>query len=425
MDFKTLLNIKEKRLQECQELIKKLEKERSNYEITNCKNIKEINIKLEKLIKKEILFFENLEYEKFKNNPQEFDDLEDEIYFYFDLYMINISKLELKELEFNSKVEFKKYEERYETRKDKKDFIKLSKSILQTLKDLFQVTNLAGFSIIIFILILHSLQTKTIPFLDSQKATALAITGVLFGGIFSFFYMGIFSFSRELYKQYFKIPKRIPFIIYITSSIITFITLQKPNILLLISIVIVFIVANGALYFFGREYRISLNKIETFMLQTILIFIMYVSMIIVSIFIIIKSQEVNYIYLGIGHLIIFIFFSLQLCFKDFKSFKFFVLINTIILFLSIMFLNENITSYLKIGNFKVEEMTLSKNKIVKNKLLDNNISFIENEEGLKVKDLYILSDAKDVYYIQSKKEENKKLKKSFLIDKKYVLDKDF
>ncbi|EAI6228886.1 hypothetical protein CBO25_08300, partial [Campylobacter jejuni] len=98
MDFKTLLNIKEKRLQECQELIKKLEKERSNYEIANCKNIKEINIKLEKLIKKEILFFENLEYEKFKNNPQEFDDLEDEIYFYFDLYMINISKLELKEL---------------------------------------------------------------------------------------------------------------------------------------------------------------------------------------------------------------------------------------------------------------------------------------------------------------------------------------
>ncbi|EOH1848336.1 hypothetical protein ACLU5V_001805, partial [Campylobacter jejuni] len=242
---------------------------------------------------------------------------------------------------------------------------------------------------------------------------------------FSFFYMGIFSFSRELYKQYFKIPIKIPFIIYIASSIITFITLQKPNILLLISIIIVFIIANALLYFFGREYRISLNKIETFMLQTILIFIMYVSMIIVSIFIIIKSQEVNYIYLGIGYLIIFIFFSLQLCFKDFKSFKFFVLINTIILFLSIMFLNENITSYLKIGNFKVEEMTLSKNKIVKNKLLDNNISFIENEEGLKVKDLYILSDAKDVYYIQSKKEENKKLKKSFLIDKKYVLDKDF
>ena len=415
MEFKTLLNIKEKRLQECQELIKKLEKERSNYEITNCKNIKEINIKLEKLIKKEILFFENLEYEKFKNNPQEFDDLEDEIYFYFDLYMINISKPELKELEFNSKVEFKKYEERYEIRKDKKDFIKLSKSILQTSKDLFQVAILAGFSIIIFILILHSLQTKTIPFLDSQKATALAITGVLFGGIFSFFYMGIFSFSRELYKQYFKIPIRIPLIIYAASSFITFITLQKPNILLLISIIIVFIIANALLYFFGREYRISLNKIETFMLQTILIFIMYVSMIIVSIFIIIKSQEVNRIHLGIGHLIIFIFFSLQLCF----------LINTIILFLSIMFLNENITSYLKIGNFKVEEMTLSKNKIVKNKLLDNNISFIENEEGLKVKDLYILSDAKDVYYIQSKKEENKKLKKSFLIDKKYVLDKDF
>lgn len=397
----------------------------SNYGIANCKNIKEINIKLEKLIKKEILFFENLEYEKFKNNPQEFDDLEDEIYFYFDLYMINISKLELKELEFNSKVEFKKYEEHYEIRKDKKDFIKLLKSILQTSKDLFQVAILAGFSIIIFILILHSLQTKTIPFLDSQKATALAITGVLFGGIFSFFYMGIFSFSRELYKQYFKIPIRIPFIIYIASSIITFITLQKPNILLLISIAIVFIVANGALYFFGKKYRISSNNFEIFATQTMLIFIIYIAIAIISVFIIIKSQEINYCYLGFGCFIIFIFFSLQLCFKDFKSFKFFALINIIILFLSIIFLNENITSYLKIGNFKAEEMTLSKNKIVKNKLLDNNTSFIENEEGLKVKDLYILSDAKDVYCIQSKKEENKKLKKSFLIDKKYVLDKDF
>ncbi|EDP6005633.1 hypothetical protein FWB53_09385 [Campylobacter jejuni] len=339
--------------------------------------------------------------------------------------MINISKPELKELEFNSKVEFKKYEERYEIRKDKKDFIKLSKSILQTSKDLFQVAILAGFSIIIFILILHSLQTKTIPFLDSQKATALAITGVLFGGIFSFFYMGIFSFSRELYKQYFKIPKRIPFIIYITSSIITFITLQKPNILLLISIVIVFIVANGALYFFGKKYRISSNNFEIFATQTMLIFVIYIAIAIISVFIIIKSQEINYRYLGFGCFIIFIFFSLQLCFKDFKSFNFFAFINTVILFLSIIFLNENITSYLKIGNFKAEEMTLSKNKIVKNKLLDNNISFIENEEGLKVKDLYILSDAKDVYYIQSKKEENKKLKKPFPIDKKYVLDKDF
>ncbi|OEW17207.1 hypothetical protein AJ938_06100 [Campylobacter sp. BCW_6879] len=56
MEFKTLLNIKEKRLQECQELIKKLEKERSNYKIANCKNIKEINIKLEKLIKKKFYF---------------------------------------------------------------------------------------------------------------------------------------------------------------------------------------------------------------------------------------------------------------------------------------------------------------------------------------------------------------------------------
>ncbi|EAH9263072.1 hypothetical protein EXP07_08255, partial [Campylobacter jejuni] len=245
MEFKTLLNIKEKRLQECQELIKQLEEERNSQNIANSENIKEISLKLQTLIEKEILFFENLEYQKFKNNPQEFDDLEDEIYFYFDLYMKNISKPELKKLEFKSKVKFKKYEERYETRKDKKDFIKLSKSILQTSKDLFQVAILAGFSIIIFILILHSLQTKTIPFLDSQKATALAITGVLFGGIFSFFYMGIFSFSRELYKQYFKIPIKIPFIIYIASSITTFITLQKPNILLLISIIIVFIIANA------------------------------------------------------------------------------------------------------------------------------------------------------------------------------------
>ncbi|EAI3612026.1 hypothetical protein E4R57_09950, partial [Campylobacter coli] len=318
-----------------------------------------------------------------------------------------------------------KYEERYEIRKDKKDFIKLSKSILQISKDLFQVAILAGFSIIIFILILHSLQTKTIPFLDSQKAVALAITGVLFGGIFSFFYIGIFSFSRELYKQYFKIPKIIPLIIYFASSIITFITLQKPNILLLISIAIVFIVANGALYFFGKKYRISSNNFEIFATQTMLIFMIYIAIAIVSIFIIIKSQEINYYYLIFGCFIIFIFFSLQLCFKDFKSFKFFALINTIILFLSIIFLNKNITSYLKIGNFKAEEMILSKNKIVKNKLLDNNISFIENEEGLKVEDLYILSDAKDAYYIQSKKEENKRLKKPFLIDKKYVLDKDF
>lgn len=35
MEFKTLLNIKEKRLQECQELIKKLEKERK--QLWNCK----------------------------------------------------------------------------------------------------------------------------------------------------------------------------------------------------------------------------------------------------------------------------------------------------------------------------------------------------------------------------------------------------
>lgn len=62
-----------------------------------------------------------------------------------------------------------------------------------------------------------------------------------------------YFFSREVYKQYFKIPIRIPFIIYIASSIITFITLQKPNILLLISIAIVFIVANGALYFFWKK----------------------------------------------------------------------------------------------------------------------------------------------------------------------------
>ncbi|BEJ61590.1 hypothetical protein B10172_16120 [Campylobacter jejuni] len=139
MEFKTLLNIKEKRLQECQELIKKLEKERSNYEITNCKNIKEINIKLEKLIKKKFYFLKNLEYEKFKNNPQEFDDLEDEIYFYFDLYMINISKPELKELEFNSKVEFKKYEERYEIRKDKKILLNFQNQFCKLQKIYFKL----------------------------------------------------------------------------------------------------------------------------------------------------------------------------------------------------------------------------------------------------------------------------------------------
>lgn len=403
-------------------MLKKLQKEGKEQENLNFENIKETNLKLQKLIEKEIAFFNNLEYEKFKNNPQEFDDLEDEIYFYFDLYMKNISKLKSKELKIESKVEFKKYEERYEIRKDKKDFIKLTKSILQISKDLFQAASVAGFCITIFILTQHSLQTKTIPFLDNQKAIALAITGVLFGGIFSFFYMGIFSFSKELHKQYFKIPITIPPIIYLASSIITFITLQKPSILLLIFFIIVFVIANGMLYFLGKKDRISSDKFEIFTMQTMLIFMMYSVIAFVIVFIIIKFQEVNYYYLAFGCLIIFIFFSLQIYFKKFKSFKFFVLTNVIVLFLSIVFLNENIISYLKIGNFKAE-MTL--NKRMKDRLLENNISFTENEESLIVKDLYILLDAKDAYYIQSKKEENKKLKKPFPIDKKYVLDKDF
>lgn len=231
--------------------------------------------------------------------------------------------------------------------------------------------------------------------------------------------MGIFSFSKELHKQYFKIPITIPPIIYLASSIITFITLQKPSILLLTFFIIVFVIANGMLYFFGKKDRISSDKFEIFTMPTMLIFMVFIAIAFVIVFIIIKFQEVKYFYFGFGYLIIFIFFSLQLYFK---SFKFFVLTNAIVLFLSIVFLNENIISYLKIGNFKAE-MTL--NKRMKDRLLENNISFTENEEGLIVKDLYILSDAKDAYYIQSKKEENKKLKKPFPIDKKYVLDKDF
>lgn len=234
--------------------------------------------------------------------------------------------------------------------------------------------------------------------------------------------MGIFSFSKELHKQYFKIPITIPPIIYLASSIITFITLQKPSILLLIFFIIVFVIANGMLYFLGKKDRISSDKFEIFTMQTMLIFMIYSVIAFVIVFIIIKFQEVNYYYLAFGCLIIFIFFSLQIYFKKFKSFKFFVLTNVIVLFLSIVFLNENIISYLKIGNFKAK-MTL--NKRMKDRLLENNISFTENEESLIVKDLYILLDAKDAYYIQSKKEENKKLKKPFPIDKKYVLDKDF
>lgn len=185
-------------------MLKKLQKEGKEQENLNFENIKETNLKLQKLIEKEIAFFNNLEYEKFKNNPQEFDDLEDEIYFYFDLYMKNISKLKSKELKIESKVEFKKYEERYEIRKDKKDFIKLTKSILQISKDLFQAASVAGFCITIFILTQHSLQTKTIPFLDNQKAIALAITGVLFGGIFSFFIWEYSLFQKSYISNILK-----------------------------------------------------------------------------------------------------------------------------------------------------------------------------------------------------------------------------
>ncbi|CAM2843798.1 hypothetical protein [Helicobacter burdigaliensis] len=162
---------------------------------------------------------------------------------------------------------------------------------MQTSKDLFQVASFAGISIVIFILIQHSLQTRTIPFVDSQKAIALAITGILFGGIFSFFYMGIFSFSRELYKQYFKMPITIPLIIYIASTIVTFITLQKPSILLLISIVIVFIVANVLLYFFGRKDRVSLDKFGIFTTQTILILIIYVAIAITGFLLSLKPKK--------------------------------------------------------------------------------------------------------------------------------------
>ncbi|ECL6415700.1 hypothetical protein FVK83_07345 [Campylobacter coli] len=422
MEFKTLLNIKEKRLQECQELIKQLEEERNSQNIANSENIKEISLKLQTLIEKEILFFENLEYQKFKNNPQEFDDLEDEIYFYFDLYIKSIFKLKFKEINFKSKVEFVKYKERFDTRSNKKDFIKLSKSILQISKDLFQVAILAGFSIIIFILILHSLQTKTIPFLDGQKAIALAITGVLFGGIFCFFYMGIFSFSRELYKQYFKMPMIIPIVIFITSLGVFLITLIKPNAIgfILISIAII---VSIFLQITTLKYRLSRTLTPLVLIFTLILCLWSVIAFTNSL-IFTKYQEINnvFIFCVIAHILIFALFSLQFYFNDIKSSAF---ISAFILFLSIIFLNKNITSYLKIGNFKAEEMILSKNKIVKNKLLDNNISFIENEEGLKVEDLYILSDAKDAYYIQSKKEENKRLKKPFLIDKKYVLDKDF
>ncbi|EHH0537932.1 hypothetical protein J7D62_001029, partial [Campylobacter lari] len=96
----------------------------------------------------------------------------------------------------------------------------------------------------------------------------------------------------------------------------------------------------------------------------------------------------------------------------------------IILIFSLFTLNKNIISYLKIGNFDAE-LLLSKNKILKDKLIDNNISFIENAEGIKVENVHILSDAKDIYYIQSKKEDNTSTEKSFIIDKKYVLDKNF
>ncbi|WP_257943382.1 hypothetical protein [Campylobacter lari] len=58
MNFETLLATKEKKLQDCQKLIKELKEEEK--EISNHENIKIINRRLQELINKEILFFNNL-----------------------------------------------------------------------------------------------------------------------------------------------------------------------------------------------------------------------------------------------------------------------------------------------------------------------------------------------------------------------------
>lgn len=458
MNFETLLATKEKKLQDCQELIEELKKEE---EILNHENIKIINRRLQELINKEILFFNNLEYTKFKNNPHEINDLEDEIYFYFNLYVKNIDKIKLEKLDkhkseltkshrirkymqdftntlksifkkseeliFKSESKFIKYKESYRTRKDTQYFTNISKLVLENSKDLFSLINIVGFFIVIFILTQHFIQTKTIPFIDSQKIISLAITGIVFGGIFCFFYIAVFVFSRELHKYFLKIPKSIPAIICIAASIMVFFTLNSLSIAILSLILIVLIVANIMLWFFGRKYIISSNMIEIYAIQTILIFILYAVIAFIYALVIINTQITNdnycyyYFYLLLICIVFYILFSFLFYINDFK---FFILANAIILIFSLFALNKNIISYLKIGNFNAE-LLLSKNKTLKDKLIDNNISFIENAEGIKVENLHILSDAKDVYYIQSKKENNTSTEKSFIIDKKYVLDKNF
>lgn len=143
MNFETLLATKEKKLQDCQKLTKELKEEEK--EISNHENIKIINRRLQELINKEILFFNNLEYTKFKNNPHEINDLEDEIYFYFNLYMNNIFELKSNNLIFKSESKFIKYRESYRIRKDTQDFTNISKLILKKSKDLFSLINIVGF----------------------------------------------------------------------------------------------------------------------------------------------------------------------------------------------------------------------------------------------------------------------------------------
>ncbi|EAK0446280.1 hypothetical protein [Campylobacter lari] len=452
MNFETLLATKEKKLQDCQELIEELKKEEK---VLNHENIKIINRRLQELINKEILFFNNLEYTKFKNNPHKINDLENEIYFYFNLYIKNIERIKLEklnkhkskltkshrirkymqdftnksifkkseELIFKSESKFIKYKESYRTRKDTLDFTNISKLVLENSKDLFSLINIVGFFIVIFILTQHFIQTKTIPFIDSQKIIALAITGIVFGGIFCFFYIAIFVFSRELHKHFLKIPIEIPILICIATLIIFFITQNDPSIKFLFLFLITLVIANIILLFFGRKYIISSNMIEICTMQTILIFILYAVIAFIYALVIINTQITDNIYyhLALVYIVFCILFSFLFYINDFK---FFILANAIILIFSLFALNKNIISYLKIGNFDAE-LLLSKNKTLKDKLIDNNISFIENTEGIKVENVHIISDAKDVYYIQSKKENNTSTEKSFIIDKKYVLDKNF
>ncbi|EFO9213524.1 MFS transporter [Campylobacter lari] len=452
MNFETLLATKEKRLQDCQELIEELKKEE---EILNHENIKITNRRLQELINKEILFFNNLEYTKFKNNPHEINDLEDEIYFYFNFYIKNIDRIKLEKLDkhkseltkshrirkymqdftntlksifkkseeliFKSESKFIKYKESYRTRKDTQDFTNISKLVLENSKDLFSLINIVGFFIVIFILAQHFIQTKTIPFIDSQKIIALAVTGILFGGIFCFFYIAVFVFSRELHKYFLKIPIKIPILICIATLIIFFITQNDPSIKFLFLFLITLVVANIILWFFGRKYIISSNMIEICAMQTILIFILYAVIAFIYALVIINTQITSNAYLFLICIGFCILFNFLFYINDFK---FFILTNAIILIFSLFALNKNIISYLKIGNFNAE-LLLSKNKTLKDKLIDNNISFIENTEGIKVENVHILSDAKDAYYIQSEKEDNTSTEKSFIIDKKYVLDKNF